>query len=86
MPELSRFYGIVIYMYYKEHNPPHFHINYNEFEAVFSMNEEAIIEGFIPSKQLRLILAWYELHSSELFENWEKMKDKKDFIKIKPLE
>lgn len=85
MSEISRFFGIIIIMYYKEHNPPHFHIQYNEYNAVFDMKQEAIIEGFLPKKQLRLILAWFEIHKTELFENWNNGLNKKEFIKIEPL-
>ncbi len=85
MSELSRFFGIIIIMHYKEHNPPHFHIQYNEFTAVFDMEQEAVIEGFIPKKQIRLVLAWFEIHREELFKNWENGMNKKEFIKIEPL-
>ena len=50
MSELSRFFGIIIIMHYKEHNPPHFHIQYNEYNAVFDMEQEAVIDGFLPKK------------------------------------
>ena len=85
MPIISRFFGIIITMNYKEHNPPHFHIEYNEFCAIFDMKEEAITAGYIPSKQLRLVLAWFELHKEELLENWNNMREQRECIKIKPL-
>jgi hypothetical protein len=85
MPEISRFFGIIITMYYKEHEPPHFHVEYNEFKAIFDMKQGVVIEGFLPSKQLKLVLAWFEIHSDELFENWNNIKNRKDYIKIKPL-
>ena len=81
MPEISRFGGIVITMYFNEHNPPHFHASYNGIEALFDLNEGAFTKGALPSKQARLVLAWYELHKDELFEIW----DSKEFKKIKPL-
>ena len=62
MPEISRFGGIVITMYFNEHNPPHFHASYNGIEAQFDLNEGAFTRGALPSKQARLVLAWYELH------------------------
>jgi hypothetical protein len=81
MPEISRFEGVVITMYFNEHNPPHFHAEYNGTEALFDLNEGAFINGSLPSKQARLVLAWYELHKEELLEIWKSKK----FIKIKPL-
>ena len=81
MPEISRFEGIVITMYFNEHNPPHFHATYNGVEVQFDLNEGAFTKGALPSKQARLVLAWYELHKEELFDIW----NKKEFVKIKPL-
>ncbi|MDR1736582.1 MAG: DUF4160 domain-containing protein [Oscillospiraceae bacterium] len=81
MPEISRFEGIVITMYYREHSPPHFHAEYGGVEALFDLNEGAFTKGALPSKQARLVLAWYELHRRELLQMW----DSKIFGKIKPL-
>jgi hypothetical protein len=58
MPELSRFLGIVIYMYFNEHNPPHFHAEYNEYNAAISINTLGVIEGKLPSKVLSLVVEW----------------------------
>jgi hypothetical protein len=82
MPEISRFFGIIITMYFNEHNPPHFHAIYNEYEAQFDLIEGAFFKGALPSKQARLVLAWYEIHKDELMHLWEN----KEFNKIKPLE
>ncbi len=81
MPEISRFEGIIITMYFNEHNPPHFHANYNGIEAIFDLYEGSFIKGALPSRQSRLVLAWYELHKDELIQIW----NKKEFTKIKPL-
>ena len=81
MPEISRFEGIIITMYFNEHKPPHFHATYNGVEAQFDLNEGAFTKGALPSKQARLVLAWYELHKEELIDIW----NKKEFAKIKPL-
>ena len=82
MPEISRFFGIIITMYFNEHNPPHFHALYNDNEAQFDMEEGAFSKGFLPTKQSRLVLAWYEIHKDELMAMWKS----KAFKKIKPLE
>lgn len=85
MPEISRFFGIVVYMYWDEHVPPHFHAEYNGQEAVFDIIEGVFIKGALPSKQARLVLAWYELHKEELLLNWETITSGKGFKKISPL-
>ena len=87
MPELSRFYGIVISMYGNDHNPPHFHVQYNDFRAIIEIQSGEIIQGSLPSKQLKYVQVWADIHKDELFENFAKLQsDKKTFIKIKPLE
>jgi hypothetical protein len=58
MPEISRFLGIVIYMYFNEHNPPHFHAEYNEFKVAISIETLGIMEGKMPSKALSLVIEW----------------------------
>lgn len=70
MPEISRFYGIRILMYFDEHNPPHFHAEYNSYNATFDMDGN-ITEGELPRTQKRLVKAWLELHSLEILQNWE---------------
>jgi hypothetical protein len=87
MPEISRFFGIVIYMYFKDHQPPHFHAEYGGEEAQFSIETGNIIVGDLPRKQIRLIQAWVELHRQDLFDNYqESQKDSGQFVKIKPLQ
>ncbi len=87
MPELSRFFGIVIYMYFKDHLPPHFHAVYQEHEAQISIETGNIIVGDLPKKQTRLVQAWVELHRDELVFNYrESNKDMGTLRKIKPLD
>ena len=86
MPEISRFYGIIIYMYAKDHLPPHFHAVYNEDEAMFSIETGNIIQGDLPRKPIRLIQAWVELYREELIENYNSLqREIGSFRKIKPL-
>ena len=84
MPEISRFLGISIKMYFSDHNPPHFHAFYGEDEAVFLIENFDIIKGKLPPRVTWLIIEWAELHKNELERNWELMKNEK-FNKIKPL-
>ncbi len=85
MPEISRFLGIVISMYYDEHNPPHFHAEYGEFEITVNI-KSGIIKGKFPKKELRAVLDWYDLHKEELLKDWELASQRKVLNKIKPLE
>lgn len=85
MPELSRFLGIVIYMYFNEHNPPHFHAEYNEFKAAISIQTLSLIEGKLPPKVMSLVVEWAQESQEELFENWNSIQKDGRYHKIKPL-
>ncbi len=85
MPEISLFYGIRVTMYYDDHNPPHFHAEYNGNKALIEIDKARVIKGALPSRQLKLILAWCVLHQDELMQNWELSKDGKPLNRINPL-
>lgn len=85
MPEICRFYGIIIYFYFKDHNPPHFHARYGDSEAVFSIQTLEIIEGNLPKRAILLITEWAVLHRTELLEDWELAVKGRIPKKIKPL-
>jgi len=87
MPTISMFYGIIIRMYFApgEHNPPHFHAYYNEYKASFSLESLEIIDGELPRKQKRLVLAWAELHIDELSADWNLAMNGEPVFKIDPL-
>ena len=88
MPELSRFYGIVIKMLFSDdvqHNKPHFHVYYNEFSASIGVDGE-LIAGSIPVKQLKLVQAWAALHEDELYAAWNNAVRNEAFNKIAPLQ
>ena len=82
---ISLFYGIRVTMYYDDHNPPHFHAEYNGYSALIEISKARVIKGNLPSRQLKLILAWCVLHQDELMQNWELAKDDKELNKINPL-
>ncbi|WP_373513526.1 DUF4160 domain-containing protein [Persicitalea sp.] len=84
MPEISRFYGIVIQMFYNDHNPPHFHFEYGEYKAVVNFKQE-IVKGHMPSRALKLVFEWMELHQEELSENWQLARQGLPLNKIEPL-
>lgn len=71
MPELSRFHGIVIRMYWREHPPPHFHVKYADDEAQIDIATLAIIEGSLPRRVLKSVRIWGQQHQGELLEAWE---------------
>jgi hypothetical protein len=85
MPELCRFLGIIIFMNFNDHNPPHFHAKYGDYEIIIEIGS-GIVEGKFPKRALNLVIEWYELHKDELLENWMLMNSTGDFYKIKPLE
>jgi hypothetical protein len=86
MPEISRFYGIVIGMFYHEHRPPHFHVRYGEHEAVIRINDLVLTEGRLPPRVLGLVVEWAARHRAELLENWEAIEDRRPLCKIEPLD
>lgn len=85
MPEISRFLGIVIYMYYKEHFPAHFHAEYGSYTITVEI-ETGIVQGKFPRRALSAVLEWYALHKDELIKNWESVLMMKPLDKIEPLE
>jgi Domain of unknown function (DUF4160) len=88
LPELSRFFGIIIRMFSEPgapHHQPHFHAYYQNQSAVFSINEIDVIGGLLPRQQQRLVEAWAELHQGELEENWNRLQEGLLPYKIAPL-
>ncbi len=85
MPEISRFLGIIIRMYIREHSPAHFHAEYGEYEITVDI-ETGIINGKFPRRALSAVLEWYVLHKNELLANWEAALCSKPLSKIDPLE
>lgn len=81
MPEISRFLGIIITMYFDEHDPPHFHVRYNDYRASVDIRTLNITVGSLPAKVRGLVQEWAELHKDELLDMW----NSKDFHKIDPL-
>ncbi|MBT8420509.1 MAG: DUF4160 domain-containing protein [Gammaproteobacteria bacterium] len=85
MPEISRFLGIIIYMYFNEHSPPHFHAEYNEFSASITIETLGLIEGKLPSRVMSLVIEWAREHQDELRKNWNSIREMGEFSKIEPL-
>lgn len=85
MPELSRFLGIVIAMFYRDHAEPHFHVRYAEFRAAFSIEKLQLIEGQLPPRVIALVLEWAFRHREELARDWQLAAEQKPLRKIEPL-
>jgi Domain of unknown function (DUF4160) len=81
MPEICRFLGIVISMYFNEHNPPHFHVRYNEYRAVMDIRTLNVLDGQMPAKVRGLVEEWAELNRQELLSMW----NSKEIHKLEPL-
>ena len=86
MPEISRFYGIIISMYYDDHNPPHFHARYGKDKAVIEIASIRLLEGRIPPRVLGLIVEWTVQQQLEVMDNWNTMQNDKPPRKIRPLQ
>ena len=85
MPEISRFYGIVIKMYFADHAPPHFHAEYAEHEVRMAINSLAVITGALPPRAMGLVAEWATLHRQELQELWAKASRLEALHRIDPL-
>ena len=82
MPEITRFYGIIIKLFFGDHPPPHFHAVYGEYLALFDINSLTVIEGDLPPRARKLVLEWAEIYQAELKTIWETQ----EFKKLPPLE
>ena len=85
MPQISRFLGIIIKMFFDDHNPPHFHAEYNEYKAEIGINDLTVLRGELPARILGLVVEWAELHKVELHDNWQRMENEQPFNDIAPL-
>jgi len=85
MPEISRFLGIVIRMYYRDHEPPHFHAEYGEHEITVKI-DTGEVEGKFPRRALAVVLEWHELRREELIEDWRLARQRQPLNRITPLE
>lgn len=86
MPEICRFYGIIIKMFYNDHNPPHFHAEYQDDEALIEIGTLTFIKGDLPPKAKLLVLEWVLIHREELMNNWERARIPEELFKIDPLQ
>ncbi len=85
MPEISRFFGIVIKMFFDDHNPPHFHAYYGDHEVLIDINHLAVFAGSFPPRALGLVIEWATLHQVELLKDWTLARDQQSLDRIDPL-
>jgi hypothetical protein len=85
MPEVSRFYGIVVKIFYADHNPPHFHAEYGDYEVLVNINTLAILGGGLPARAFGLVTEWASLHQQELRASWERASRLQPPGQIEPL-
>ncbi|MFO0892693.1 MAG: DUF4160 domain-containing protein [Isosphaeraceae bacterium] len=86
MPRISLFYGIAIYMYYRDHSPPHVHAIYGEHEAIIEIGTGAILEGSLPRRALSMACDWVAMHRKELDANWQFARAGQPLNQIAPLD
>lgn len=85
MPEISSFYGIRCTMYYDDHNPPHFHVEYAGNKALIDIQNAIVLRGALPNSQLKMVLGWCVIRQQELMDDWLRAKQNLPLNKITPL-
>ena len=85
MPQISYFLGVIIRMFYRDHNPPHFHAIYGNFEAIIDIEKNELISGHLPARVLGLVTEWTALNQKELMQNWERARRQEHLESIAPL-
>jgi hypothetical protein len=86
MPEISRFLGIIIAMFYNEHNPPHFHARYGEYKIEIAIQTLSVLAGKLPPRAMGLVMEWASRHQDELMADWELARQNAELKRIAPLE
>lgn len=86
MPRLSEFYGILIYMYFADHNPPHFHAIYAEHEAIITITDGTVLRGDLPRTASQLVEQWRIEHRHDLTDNWIRAQTPDELTPIAPLQ
>ena len=84
MPVISRFFGIVVFMNYNDHNPPHFHARYQDQEVIVEI-QSGVVTGTMSRRALQLLFEWMEQHQEELLRNWSRARERKPLLPIPPL-
>lgn len=86
MPLISQFFGIVIYMYYNDHSPPHFHAEYGGEEALYEIDSLRVYAGHLPRRAHNMVIEWADMHRAELLEDWRLARESRPLQNIAPLD
>jgi hypothetical protein len=86
MPEISRFFGIIVAMFYNDHAPPHFHVRYAGERALIGLETLSVLEGKLSPRVLGLVVEWAALHRQELLDDWESARREEPLQPIAPLD
>jgi hypothetical protein len=86
VPEISRFFGIVIKMFFDDHTPPHFHAEYGDSAALIDIRNLSVFSGRLPPRAMGLVIEWATLHNQELLADWERARAQQELRRIAPLE
>ncbi len=86
MPEISRFFGIIITMNYREHPPPHFHVRYGDQRAIIAIETLTLLQGKLSPRVLGMVIEWATIHQNALLENWQLAREQAPLLKVEPLE
>ena len=86
MPEISRFFGVIISINYRDHPPPHFHVRYGEQRALISIESLSLLEGSLSPRLFGMVIEWALLHRQELLDDWELARKQQPLRAIEPLE
>ncbi|MDB5209591.1 MAG: hypothetical protein JWQ30_418 [Sediminibacterium sp.] len=85
MPQISYFLGVIIRMFYRDHNPPHFHAVYAQYEALIDIEKNELFSGYLPPRVLGIVTEWTALHQKELMDNWQRARNQERLMSIEPL-
>ncbi len=86
VPEISRFFGIVIAIFYKDHDPPHFHVHYGDQRAIVGIESLVVLQGYLSPRVLGMVTEWAAFHRSELLDDWQRARAQQPLQPIAPLE
>jgi hypothetical protein len=86
MPEISRFFGMIITMVWNDHPPPHFHVRYGDHEASVRIDPPTLMAGRLPARALGLVIEWATLHRQELLDEWQRARAHIPLLPVAPLE
>ena len=86
MPRIAEFYGIVIAMFHNDHEPAHFHATYAEHRGIVGIDPVQLLDGSLPPRALRMVMAWATAHQVELRDNWRRARARQPIARIAPLD